>query len=74
MNQRPGKTHSAAATDTRHSIDLGALIKFAAQARVALEEAGEDDAALRFELFEDYLRNDVVNGKLFGFTYRSIGL
>lgn len=73
-NQRAGKTHAAAATDQRQSVDLQALIKFVAQARVALEENDEEDAALRFELFEDFLRNDVANGKPFGFTYKALGL
>ncbi len=73
MNQRSGKTHAAASND-RQSIDLGNLIKFVATARVALEEEGEDEAALRFELFEDYLRNDVASGKPFGFTYKALGL
>jgi hypothetical protein len=74
MNQRAGKTHSAAATDNRQMVDLAALIKFVSAARVALEQEGEEDSALRFELFEDFLRNDVANGKPFGFTYKALGL
>lgn len=73
-NQRAGKTYNAAATDHRQSVDLGALIKFAQQAQLALEQEGEDDSALRFELFADYLQNEVANGKPFGFTYRALGL
>lgn len=73
MNQRPAKTHAAAGND-RQSIDLSNLIKFVSTARVALEQEGEEEAALRFELFEDYLRNDVANGKPFGFTYKALGL
>ena len=35
MNQRAGKTHAAAATDTRQSVDLMSLIKFVQQAGFA---------------------------------------
>lgn len=73
-NQRAGKTYNAAATDTRQSVDLAALIKYVSAARVALEQEGEEESALRFELFEDFLRNDVANGKPLGFTYKSLGL
>lgn len=74
MNQRAGKTHSAAATDTRQSVDLGSLIKFVSTAAVALSESGEDDAAHYFGMFEDFLREDVANGKPLGFTYKALGL
>ena len=74
MNQRPGKTHSAAATDGRQSVDLMSLIKFAREAKAALNQAEEEDAAHYFEMFEEYLRNDVANGKPFGFTYKALGL
>lgn len=74
MNQRSGKTHAAAAFDNRQTVDLAALIKFVADARFALEQEGEDESALRFELFEEYLREDVANGKPFGFTYKALGL
>ena len=74
MNQRAGKTHSAAATDGRQSVDLMSLIKYAQAASRALKEEGEEDASHYFEMFEEYLRQDVANGKPFGFTYKSLGL
>ena len=55
-------------------VNLRSVINYATQAMVALQEAGEEDAALRFELFAEYLRQDVANGKPFGFTYKSLGL
>lgn len=73
-NQRAGKTYNAAANDTRQSVDLGSLIKFVQSAKVALSDYGEDDAAHYFGMFEDYLREDVANGKPFGFTYKALGL
>lgn len=74
MNQRAGKTHGAAATDNRQSVDLMSLIKFVSTASVALAESGEEDAAHYFGMFEEYLREDVANGKPFGFTYKALGL
>lgn len=73
-NQRAGKTYNAAANDQRQSVDLGSLIKFVQSASVALMESGEADAAHYFDMFEDYLREDVANGKPFGFTYKALGL
>ena len=74
MNQRSAKTYSAAATDNRQSVDLMSLIKFVRQARAALEEAEKEDAAHYFEMFEEYLVQDVANGKPFGFTYKALGI
>ncbi len=74
MNQRSGKTHSAAATDGRQNVDLMSLIKFAQSASQALKDSGEEDAAHYFEMFEEYLRLDVANGKPFVFTNKSLGL
>lgn len=55
-------------------INLRSLLNFTRAAQKALEEEGEEDAALRFELFTEYLEKDVANGKPFGFTYKTIGL
>lgn len=63
MNQRPGKTHAAALRDGDR-IALRDLVDFLKEARVELFAAGDDDAALRFELFEDYLRTNFTGGKL----------
>lgn len=57
MNQRPAKTHSAALNDG-DKIRLGDLVSFLKAARQDLEREGESDAALRFEIFEDWLRQD----------------
>ena len=74
MNQRAGKTHAAAMTDDGGSISLGSLIKFVRDAQKALEYEEEVDAALRFEIFGDYLEQDVVNGAPFKFTTKALGL
>lgn len=71
MNQRAGKSHKAALGED-DKVRFGDLIKFISAAKVDLEKAGEEDAALRFEILEDWLRND-SRGRL---TYNSkvIGL
>jgi len=56
-NQRAGKTHSAALVDG-DKISLQTLINFCKEARNDLMKQGEEDSALRFEIFEDWLRND----------------
>ena len=63
MNQRPGKTHAAALRDGDR-IALRDLVDFVREAKVDLESEGDSDAALRFELFEEYLCNDFTGGKL----------
>ena len=55
-------------------VNLRSVLNFARAAQKALENEGEEDAALRFELFAEYLQKDVANGKPFGFTYKTIGL
>lgn len=55
-------------------VNLRSLIEFVRNARVALLEENEDDAAHYFEMFETYLVEDVANGKPFGFTYKTLGL
>ena len=56
-NQRPGKFHKAALTDG-DKIRFGDLINFCKSAKEDLEKAGEEDAALRFEILESWLRED----------------
>ena len=63
MNQRPGKTHAAALRDGDR-IALRDLVDFLKEAQQDLVTEGDADAALRFELFEDYLRNQFTGGKL----------
>jgi hypothetical protein len=55
-------------------VNLRSVLNFARAAQKALEQEGEEDSALRFELLADYLEKDVANGKPFGFTYKTIGL
>jgi hypothetical protein len=74
MNQRPGKTHSAALGDSQN-VPLRSLIDYVKNARVALNETDHEDAAYYFEMFEDFLRTEVANGtKPLSFTYKSLGL
>ena len=55
-------------------VNLRSLTHYVRDAKAALIQAGEDDAAHYFEMFEEYLVKDVANGKPFGFTYKSLGL
>lgn len=71
MNQRPGKTHKAALSDSE-KIRYTDLVDFCKKARNDLESEGESDAALRFEILEDWLRND-FKGQ-FKYSPKMIGL
>lgn len=55
-------------------VTLRSVANYAKEAAVALEQAGEADAAHYFEMFHEYLVKDVANGKPFGFTYKTLGL
>ena len=55
-------------------VNLRTLIDYTKQAVVALEQSGETEAAHYFDCVYDYLTKDVINGKPFGFTYKSLGL
>jgi len=72
MNQRKGKTHAAALGD-RERVDLKDLLFVLKCAQSELAASGEDDAALRFEIFRDYLVNDYRGGKL-AYTTKMVGL
>lgn len=75
MQQRAGRFHSAAMNDDGGgNITLKQLIDFTRKAQASLEEAGESDAALRFEIFGDYLSEDVANGTPFQFSTKALGL
>ena len=63
MNQRPGKTHAAALRDGDR-IALRDLVDILKEAQNDLVTEGDDDAAIRFDLFEEYLRNQFTGGKL----------
>jgi hypothetical protein len=57
MNQRKGKMHKAALSDSE-KVNYRDLVEFVDMARKDLEAEGEGDAALRFEIFGEWLRND----------------
>ena len=71
MNQRAGKTHKAALGDVE-KIRYSDLVEFCKRARVDLESEGDSDAALRFEILEDWLRNDFRGN--FKYDAKMIGL
>lgn len=56
------------------NVNLRTVAEYTKQAAAALQQAGEEDAAHYFEMFHEYLIQDVANGKPFGFTYKSLGL
>jgi hypothetical protein len=55
-------------------VNLRSLTNFVRDAKVALVQNGDEEAAHYFEMFEEYLVRDVANGKPFGFTYKALGL
>ena len=57
MNQRKGKMHKAALSDSE-KVNYRDLVEFVDMARKDLESEGESDAALRFEIFGEWLCND----------------
>lgn len=71
MNQRSAKTHSATLRDS-DNITLRALVTFCESAKKDLEKQGDEDAALRFEILADYLRNEFKGG--FSYKPTMIGL
>ena len=75
MNQRKGSYHAAAMNDEGGgNITLKQLIAVIRAAQHELETNDEEDSALRFEIFGDFLENDIANGKPFSYTSRMIGL
>ena len=71
MNQRAGKTHKAALMDS-DKIRYSDLVEFCKRAKSDLESEGDSDAALRFEILEDWLRNDFRG--TFKYDAKMIGL
>ncbi len=55
-------------------VNLRSVTNFVREAKVALTQSGEEEAAHFFEMFEEYLVKDVANGKPFGFTSKTLGL
>lgn len=75
MQQRQGKSHAASGFDGGQTVSLQGLIRTIRDAQTALEAEGEEDSALRFEIFGDYLEQDVAqNNKPITFHMRMLGL
>ena len=55
------------------AVNFKSLIDFIKKAIIDLEAAGDSDAALRFEIFYDYLTNDFRGGYL-NYTSKALGL
>jgi hypothetical protein len=71
VNQRAGKTHAATLRDN-DTITLRSLVNFCESAKRDLYNMGDQDAALRFEILADYLRNEYKGG--FTYNAKMIGL
>lgn len=54
--QRSGKTHKGSISGTE-TVSTRSLINYLVDAQKALEEAGEEDSALRFELAAEFFRD-----------------
>jgi hypothetical protein len=56
-------------------VNLRSLTQFVREAKVALEQSGEEEAAHFFETFQEFLEHDIATGnKPFVFTYNALGL
>jgi agmatine/peptidylarginine deiminase len=56
-------------------INYRTLLRFVQDAKIALREVDEENAAHYFEMFETYLKEDVMNNKRpLAFTYKALGL
>jgi len=58
---------------SNESINLKSLINFVNQAKIDLYKAGDQDAALRFEILEEWLREDCKGGYI-KYNSKAIGL
>ncbi len=56
------------------NISLSSLIKYVRNCQVALENNGDEDAALRFEILGDYLTEDYKPGQSLEFKTKHLGL
>jgi len=75
MNQRAGKMHAAGMNDEGGgNISLKSLIKVIRSIQAELAGSDEFDAEVRFEIFGDYLENEIANGKPFVYTSKMIGV
>jgi hypothetical protein len=73
--QRKGKTHAAGSDGGTHKIDVMAIIRVVDRCKRELELAGHEDPAFYFEVFGDWIKEDVVKfGRPFEFENRTLGL
>lgn len=74
MYQRRGKKKPAAfLRDDSDSLSKLSLIRFLDRAIRELQSSGDEDAALRFENFRDYMLND-FRGCYLEYNHRILGL
>jgi len=71
--QRPGKVHSAGLADGTR-FDIRTVLSYLHDATKALESAGDSDAAFRFEMLYDYLKNHYNPSKPLRFENKHLGL
>lgn len=75
MNQRIAKMKPASLLNHDDpSIRTSTLVAFLEAAQQALEARGEEDAAVRFECFKEYLLNDYKMGSPLLFSKSAIGM
>lgn len=73
MYQRAAKKQIMSLDDGNDKISVVSLIRFLDQAVEQLNESGDHDAALRFEIFRDYMRHD-FKGAYLKYTHKALGL
>lgn len=58
---------------TNETVNLKSLINFVNAAKIDLYKAGDEDAALRFEILEEWLKEDCKGGFI-KYESKAIGL
>ena len=71
--QRPGKKKAMTLVDHEDKISLISLIRFCDEAVKQLKDSDDEAAALRFEIFKEYLTQDFKGGYL-KYTHKALGL
>jgi hypothetical protein len=75
MNQRVAKMKPASfMSHDNPTIRVHSLVKFLHDAQLACEAKGEEDSALRFECFKEWLEQDYKPGQTFQFSKTAIGM
>jgi len=72
-NQRPGKKKAMTLHDHDDKISIMSLIRFCDEAVKQLNDSNDKDAALRFEIFREYLVQEFRGGYL-KYTHKALGL